>query len=168
MEVIMRGLDLIIHTESKVSIKDTTHSIDVSESKWDPLFEFLLNVTDSVYFYGLRVIVVDDELLKDVDFAAEEVFVNENYNRILFRVKHANMLNRGLLRNIWLCYDTAVLVFLVDKSDEDTFLEANYKNKLIKNCFTHIEGYFTVYQGMEDDVLWVNSDQNFSSIPFLV
>jgi len=56
----------------------------------------------------------------------------------------------------------------MDKSDENTFLEANYKNDLIKNCFTHIEGYFMVSQGMENDVLWVDSDQKFSTIPCLV
>jgi len=46
----MRGLDLKNHTESTVSIKDTTHSIDLSESKWDPLFKFLLDVNENVYF----------------------------------------------------------------------------------------------------------------------
>lgn len=57
----MGNLDLKIHTECNVSIRDTTHPIDINEFKWDPLFKFLLGVTDNIYFYGLRVIVVDDD-----------------------------------------------------------------------------------------------------------
>lgn len=91
-------------------------------------------------------------MLRDISFAAEEVFVNEDYNRILFRVKKANLLNRGWLKNISLYYDTATLVFLMDKSYEDAFLEANYKDKLIKYCFDDIQGYFVVYQGFKEGV----------------
>ncbi|MFA4867994.1 MAG: hypothetical protein WC623_07345 [Pedobacter sp.] len=163
----MRGLDLKIHAANNISIKDTTHSIDISEFKWDPLFKFLFDLTDSVYFYGVRVLVVNDELEKNIDFAAEEVFINKDYNKILFRIKNINLLSRGLLMKIWSYYDP-LLVFLMDKNDEDIFLEANYKNKGPVISLTHIEGYFIVYPGMEEDVLWVNSDLNFSTIPCLV
>lgn len=144
---------------------DSLHPIDVSESKWDSLFQFLLNNSETVYFYGLRVLVTNEELFNTIGFAAERILINENYNRIFFRLKTANvLLNRSLIRTLWLFFETASLVFLIDRDCEDILLKSSSRNILIKDNITQIDGCFFVYQGVESNVLWVESDQDFSNV----
>lgn len=159
----MNSLDFILYSGKKASIMDCLHEIDIGEIKWNSLFKYLIDNTDTGYFYGFRVTEVNGELTKIVDLIAEEVFINKDYNRLLFRVKTANLiLNRSLLNRLWLYYESAALIFLMDRNDERIFLEESRKNIFIKDFFNLLEGYFFLYQGVEDNVLWVESDQDFT------
>ena len=85
----MSGTDFKRHQSNQISIKDLNQDIDISSTKWNSLFNFLLNDADVVYFEGSNSNYDDEDFENNVRHVSESVLLDHHKNyRILFRAKN--------------------------------------------------------------------------------
>jgi len=155
----MSSLDFNVYRTNFVSIKDTVHDVDISEGKWDVIFDSLSRNAESIYFYGSRRWVADDDLENLALSLGEEVMIDEDpdHCKLLFRLKPISMMfNRKSLSKIWLYYEYPSIIFLQDKEEEVKLAEILEYDKLYYSDIIEIlKGVTLTYQSFEPDVLWL-------------
>ena len=158
----MMSLDIKKHTDYIWSIKDLNHDLDISESKWDFVFNHFFESSEAVYFDGARINFMDDDFLKTVSYVSEEILFDDpdEHFRILLRVKSANLiLNRNLLSKLWIYYEQPAIFFLDDTSVECSYVKCYGENYSTIKCLNKIKGYRMLYSLAEQDVLWIRSNE---------
>jgi hypothetical protein len=159
------SLDIKKHTDYVWSIKDLTHDLNISEKKWDLIFNHFVENSEVAYFGGARTNFMDDDFLKTVEYVSEEVLfddVDEHF-KILFRIKPANLiLDRNLLSKVWAYYEQPAIYFFDDRRIEASFSECYKKNYFVVKCLGNIKQYQMLYCMAEQDVLWISSNQDIN------
>lgn len=159
------NLDLI-RFGNRITIKDLNQDLDISDRKWDFVFEYLLSETAIVYFEGFRLWVEDEDFIKNINYLADQVLVNNrDYFIFLCKIKPGFItINRGLLNTMWEYYEYPSLIFLKDENQEQKLVEICNQLPLAKEKITEaLNGVFIARRGGHPDVLWVekSSDVNF-------
>jgi len=156
----MSSLDIKQHQLNLVSIKDLDHDVDISESKWNNMFDTLTMDCEAFYFYSSRLNFMDDEYQPLLTSLADETLIDDNgsYWRVLCRLKPiALMFNRKQLAKLWQYYEHPALIVLKHERDEVT-LVAKCKTKChYDEIINAIDGSAVMYQGMELDVVWIKT-----------
>jgi hypothetical protein len=160
-------LDLFVQG-NRLSIKDLDDDLDISDSKWDFIFEYLVKEAPEVYFEGWHLDSqytdeINSNLLTNVEYLAEKVFIDKNGHHILlFKVKlSAIMLNRSLLSRVWLCYDYPSLIFMRDTSEESKLVESsNQMPKRNTKAISILKNAFIAFRSSQYDVLWVEKSND--------
>lgn len=162
----MDGLDIIVHNENEVSIRDSVHSLDISDFKWNNLMDLLITKSESVYFFGSRLSYETDPR-ESMDYVADEKLYIEDidFEKVLVRVKPVNIINRALFSKLWKAYDESGLVFLTNKKYEQDLIGCMTSNKFGTEIFSRMPGIHFLYRGYEPNVLWIRSNM---SINFLI
>lgn len=162
-------LDLFVH-ENMLTIQDLDNDLDISDSKWDFLFEYLLKEAPEVYFEGWHLDSqyteeINSNLPANVGYLAEKIFIDKDGHHILlFKVKQsAIMLNRGLLNKVWKCYDYPSLIFMRDTLQEERLIKNNNQkpNRWIKRI-SILKSVFIAFRSSQYDVLWVEKSSDLT------
>jgi len=163
----MKGLDINIRNNHEISIMDTNHDLDISESKWDFLINCLLEITEHVYFYGLRLDYYDDNLEKNINFLSEEKLFNKHDGfRILFRLKPSYLVvNRAVLKNVWDLYESPSIIFLKDINYQNSLQKGLFENIRYIEALKEVGGVCILYKSLQPDVLWLLSNEVIPGLP---
>ncbi|WP_214228788.1 hypothetical protein [Pedobacter sp. B4-66] len=157
----MSNLNIVYHNNGEISIKDIGHKLDISESKWDALIDLILEKHSHVFFYGVRLDYFNDDLMETIQYASDDFLMNrnDNFQLILFKVKEANVrLSRGLIGKIWGYYESPSLIFLKDKSNQDSIVSALKASRFYDSLLNSVNGICMLYQSFEEDVLWIKTN----------
>jgi len=163
----MTPLDIKIHNENFVSIKDLSGDLNISDSKWNNLFELLIKVFEGFYFVGNRIWSNIDEYDQTLGYLSEEILIDqgEDYSEILFRLKDSSLIyNRRLASRMWDYYEYPSFVFLGSKENEQ-ILTQGYRSKLLHDdMIERMEEIIVLYRSFEQNVLWIKGDINLTEI----
>jgi hypothetical protein len=157
-------LDLFVKGNG-LSIKDLDDDLDISDSKWDFIFEYLLKEATIVYFEGFRLWVEDNDFMKNVDYLSDGILLDKNsHSVLLFKLKPSSiLLNRSLLNKMWEYYEYPMLIFLKDGTQESKLIELSNQLPLAKDKITEsLNGVFTVRRAGQPDVLWLERSIDLS------
>jgi len=148
-----------------MSILDPNNDLDLSQRKWDQLLDYFVERSQAIYFCGSRINYLDDDIIKNVGYLCEVELINEEFERILIRVKPANVvLNRNLLRNVWNVYERPSLIFSEYKENEDVIKNVLSQRMYFPGLFQQVDGLCLFYQDMQPNVLWLQSNKNISTV----
>lgn len=151
-------LEVNFHKCNHISIKDLSHDIKLSETKWNTLFSLFLENVEGVYFYGLDLNYNDDNLVDAVNYCSEYILVDDyEQSRLVFKVKEASiLLNRALLYEIWNYYYYPSLIFIDDINQERDLINIiNRERGFIKNVLDELNDVKITYMEFERNVLWL-------------
>lgn len=157
----MNDLDIKIHENQVISIKDLSHDLDISESKWNFIFAYLLKEIEVIYFRGHRSQFIDDDFYETINYLSEEILVDKGYDHfsLLFRLKPTNLVfNRTLLSKLWTYYEYPALIFLKDKAEEQNLSTSVESDGYYDDYISLVDGICIVYQSFELNVLWIKGD----------
>ncbi|MDB5114775.1 MAG: hypothetical protein JWQ79_267 [Mucilaginibacter sp.] len=165
----MNDLSIHVHNKQFVSVKDH-HEINISESKWNFIFEFLLKNGQVVYFLGHRYNYMDDEFEKTVFYLREEVLwsVDDPPIHLFFRVKDAAFLsNRNLLAKMWSYYEFPVLIFSNQKSKQDLLTAMIENRDYPEQIMSSIDGLIMVFPPHSfSDFLYIRTSADMPNLFF--
>lgn len=154
----MDDLDIKIHSNGCISIKDLTHDVDISEAKWDQIFNLASEDAEVIYFSARRSNYINDELSSLINNLSQEALFQQatKLNQILVALKPiAMMFNRRQLAKLWQYYDRPAIVMVKDKSNESIIIENFIKNRYYNELLVQIDGIVIYYWGIEPNVLWI-------------
>jgi hypothetical protein len=154
----MSSLDFKVHRTNFVSIKDMTHDLDISEGKWDVIFDALVEKAESIYFYGTRRWVEGADFEDLALSLGEECMIDEGVDhwRLLFRLKPiATMFHRKSLAKLWPCYEYPSIVFLQNKNEEMRLVSMLLGERYFSDIVKVIDGVVFAHQSFEPNVLWI-------------
>lgn len=159
--MINKSLDIKVYNQNQASIKDVAGELDISNNKWDFLFDFFLKGETAVYFEGFRLDFPDEEFESNLEYLSENIlFVEDNFFRILFKVKLSSIaLSRGLISKFWNYYDNSSLIFLKNELEEETLIELSEKREYINEYCKVIKSAYIIYKSFELDVLWIEKSK---------
>jgi hypothetical protein len=120
MIYLVNNLEVYIYNENRISIKDIAEDINISNSQWDFVFDFILDRTVSFYFLGERLDYSDGNLEKCLKLLSEKDLIDtDDYQLVFFKLKSANLLiSRKLLSQLWSYYEYPEIIFLVDDNND--------------------------------------------------
>ena len=150
---------------NQVNIQDLDSDLDISDSKWNFVFEYLLKEAHTVYFEGFRLWVKDNDFLKNVDYLSDEILLDKSsHNVLLFRLKSSSiLLNRSLLSKMWEYYEYPMLIFLKDDAHERKLIEISNQLPLAKDKITEsLKEVFTARRAGQPDVLWLERSKDLT------
>jgi|GEM_PF-2021231 len=160
----MKNINIQIHKPNLISIMDLQGKLDISDFKWKEIFAHFSDSTSAVYFYGLWADYVDEEVVKNIHFVAEEVlFQEQGYEYVLFSIKYANLsLSMNLLSKIWEVYEAPSLIFSSRKEDLGLIKATLMDRFQYDNLFRCVKGLVMFFQKHEDNVLWIAADDDLT------
>ena len=157
-------LDLFVH-KNMLTIQDLNSDLDIGDSKWDFIFEYLLKEAHIVYFEGFRLWVEDNDFLKNVDYLSDGTLLDKNdHNVLLFKLKPSFvLLNRSLLNKMWEYYEYPMLIFLKDDTQEGRLIELSNQLPLAKEKITEsLKEVLIARRAGQPDVLWVEKSKDMT------
>jgi hypothetical protein len=156
----MGSLEFKLYRDNYASIQDLSNGLDISDVKWNVIFDALLKDCSVIYFYGFRIDYADSDFENAVLSLAEEFFIDDGapHFRLLFRLNPiAMMFNRKQLSKLWKYYEDPAIIFLQDGNEEtklfETLLDSHYYSDLIRE----VKSIMLVYSGVQQNVLWLES-----------
>ncbi len=164
----LNNLEVIVYNENLVSIKDTLEDIDISKSKWDFVFDFLLDRTSDFYFLGEKLEYLDSQMKDSLSILSERtIFIDEDYQQVYFKLKAANLIvSRNLLFRLWSYYELPAIIFLVEKKDEKSLSQLVAKQVTYTEFAVSIPGLYIVHRNFEPNVLWIANGVGVQSMIF--
>jgi hypothetical protein len=150
---------------NKVNIQDLNSDLDISDSKWDFIFEYLLKEAPIVYFEGFRLWVEDNDFVKNVDYLSDGILLDKNsHSVLLLKLKPSSiLLNRSLLNKMWEYYEYPMLIFLKDDTQENKLIELSNQLPLAKDKITEsLKEVFTAHRAGQPDVLWLERSKELT------
>jgi hypothetical protein len=156
----MDGINLKTHNDRKVSIKDLLNNINLSQFKWDFLFNSLFEISDAVYFGGQRLYFKNQEFDETISFLSEKILYQDNFT-ILFKLNASGIVvSRNLVSKLWLYYEYPAIFFLKDNNYESELVILYKGNNTYESIIAKTSANLLVlYQSFEQDVLWIQSNQ---------
>lgn len=155
---LMEELDIIRQNENLISIMDMVSDLNISDHKWDFIFDYLVERTNTAYFEGFRKWVRDPDNLKIIDTVSEKVLVVKDEGHvILIKLKWSTvMLNRAMLNTLWEMYEYTRLIFLVMEENESKLIPitAHLPGRIAQH--TSLQGIYVVERKSAPDVLWLS------------
>ena len=148
-----------------LSIKDLSQEIvSISDSKWDFLFESFVSQFESLYFWGWSSYGPNDELSKLILYNSERVLQDNDkmHNRVLLKIRESNiLLSRNSLSELWDHYSYRVLIF-TNEIFYDHMIRHIMDGTVLPEKLDYLGvKYFIIYNGIEEDVLWVKKSNEF-------
>ncbi|MBW4891959.1 hypothetical protein KXQ82_19700 [Mucilaginibacter sp. HMF5004] len=163
----MNSLDIKVHNNYSGSIKDLENEIDISESKWNFIFKTLSGKAETIYFNGRRINYRDNEIDKTIAALSNEVFIDEgtDHFELLFRLNPLDLsFNRNMVSKLWSYFEYPSFIFLNDKAEEGILVETCETQVYYDIMIKIIRGVTILYRSIEQDVLWIKSDQSVSDL----
>jgi hypothetical protein len=162
----MNDLDLVKYGDWKLSIKDLTNDIDISQTKWNFIFKSL---TDSeIYFWGHRHNYIDDEFEQNINFLSDEILISEDKSHTLllfFRLKHIDInYNRNLIAKVWSYFENPALMFLKSITEQDILVRSLKQKLLFEDLLDTVDDIAIIHLGMEFNVLWILGNQELGEV----
>lgn len=139
----------------KIRIEDEV-DIDISQEKWDFIFNNRYFTNCTLYFIGWRLDFIYKTEIKNsldnlINKLAVQVFIDsENHSKLLFKV---NSLDRKGLSKLWQFYEYPSLFFLENTFDETKLVNSfnnNSRNITTQNGFCH---FYKI--DPQTDTLWI-------------
>lgn len=160
----VNGLEIHRYGYNYFSIKDLSGDIDITEKRWDILFEMLMEDSACIYFHGIELNYNDENLIKTVKWLNDNVLFDDiDVNNLLFKIKTSSiLLSRNLVSTLWNYYWSPSLIFMLDENHEDFLRELIGRHFYVKDILEQIEGIKIIYMGAERDVLWLQ--HNFDGL----
>lgn len=158
-------MEKFIYNTNKLSLKDSAKFLDISQKKWNAMFDFFLNRTSSIYFRGSRLEFKSPELSRNIDLLVDgnTLLFDEKYVKIAFKVKIGSVLHgRGLIRDLWNHYEYPCIILLKKELNLNEF-QRLFSARFYEDFFDLIIDGYLIYKSFEPDVLWIEktSDMDF-------
>ena len=155
----MKNLDVKIHNNFEISIKDLANDLDISNKKWDDIISLIYDDSQCVFFYGIRL-NYNDDLENTIGYLADEILIGGDgeFSIIFLKIKDANIISRGLLSKLWNQYDNPSLVFLENIADKNLLVNTIKLSRYYNALLNTVKGLSILSQGFEQDVLWLRSN----------
>ena len=120
MNLVNNTLQGHIYNSNRLPIKDLLTDLNISDSKWDFIFDFILKETTCFYFLGERLEYSDNNLSELIISLSEtDSNIKSDYRKTFFKLKAANlMISRKQLSELWVYYEYPAIIFLGDNSEE--------------------------------------------------
>ncbi len=161
----MNDLDLVVHNENRVSIRDLEKDIDINDAKWNFIFHTILEKTQEIYFKGSRLNFIDDEFENTIRYLSDESFINEStskHSSLLIRLKPFDFkYNRRLLAKVWGYYDNPSLFFLASLENQHGLVRMLKGTFFYDELINSIDKLFIIYLSSQPDVLWFEGNVDF-------
>ncbi len=156
------NLDVAIYNRNHLSIKDLDNELDIGNSKWDFIFDFILANSENFYFLGMRLEYFDHDLINLVDDLCElPISIDKKYFCILIKIKAANLeINRKRLSNLWVRYEYPAIVFRVNSYAETELIRLFNNRATFEEIIGSIENAYLIHKDVEQNVLWVRKSDN--------
>ncbi|RWU06140.1 hypothetical protein [Pedobacter chitinilyticus] len=154
------NLESLIHNDGEISIKDKDVDLDISLPKWDFLMDLLVDYSEYVLFYGLKLNYYDD-IKENIKYLADEILINkhEEFETVLLKIGERHIkVSRSFLGRVWSQYESPSLIFLSNSDDVDKLVSTISKKRFYEGFLTTIEGLCIIYQEYEPNVLWISSN----------
>ncbi|RKS97846.1 hypothetical protein [Chryseobacterium defluvii] len=152
------SLDLFKYNNELISIKDMNNDLEISQAKWNDIFEYFLTQTSHVYFLGFKRWIENDNLMNTINFISEKILVNiGNDNRIILCKLKSNILimDRTLINRMFYYYEYPTLIFIKDINQEEALIKYAEKLPLGDTPLTDLPYLFTASRESQLDVLWL-------------
>jgi len=155
----MKNLDVKIHNNFEISIRDLANDLDISNKKWDDVISLISDNSKCIFFYGIRL-NYNDDLENTIGYLADEILIGGDgeFSIIFLKIKDANIISRGLLSKLWNQYDNPSLVFLENIADKNLLVNTIKLSRYYNALLNTVKGLSILSQGFEQDVLWLRSN----------
>jgi hypothetical protein len=151
------NLESYIHNSNKISVRDLTGDININQSRWNNIFDFILERTSAIYFRGTRLEYMNANSSNNIELLVDQNIqqAEKGYYKVVFKIKNGSIaLGRGLISEVWNCYEYPSIISLKEELNSKEF-ERLYQAKHYDDIFAFVEGMYLVYKNFESDVLWV-------------
>ena len=165
----MSVLNIKVHNKQSASINDD-NDLNIGESKWDFLFEFLLEHVESIYFWGTKLKDIDDEFDKLVFSLYEDILLDDGDppNMLLFKVDKSSITSsRDILSLMWNYYEYPTLIFSYYDTNQDQLIEIIDIKYHPEEIASSIKGITLVYPYPMSIVLKIQSSPDMPDLNFL-
>ncbi|MGY4535640.1 hypothetical protein ACVW0P_000034 [Mucilaginibacter sp. UYNi724] len=157
----MGDLELIVHNDSLISIKDTINELDISQSKWGFLFKYFHSNSDSVYFLGHRKQFDDEHFKITIENLSDTIMYADGAKKmfgIFLKLKQLDWsYNRKYISKLWNYYEYPAIIF-VKKKDEDLMIDLIKKGLFYEDIIDLINDIAILSKRFELYVLWINGN----------
>ena len=98
MMQLVNNIEAFVYDNNQMSFKDSIGYINISESKWDFIFNFVVQRTSYFYFLGERIEYFDRDL-KEIQgsLSEKDISVDDSYEPIYFRLRPASVIVKRVL-----------------------------------------------------------------------
>jgi hypothetical protein len=158
----MNDLELTRYDNEKLSKKDLTNDINISQTKWNFIFKSLTG--SKIYFWGHRHNYIDDEFENNINFLSDEILISEGKNHghlLFFRLKLVDLnYNRNLLAKIWSYFENPAIMFLKNIDEENILVRSLKQRQFFEDLLDIVDDIAIIHLGMEFNVLWILGNQS--------
>ncbi|MGX5687422.1 hypothetical protein [Arcticibacter tournemirensis] len=153
----MSSLELVVHREDYISIKDYENKLDIKDRKWDKFLSPITALCSNVYFEGYRLNYFPDDYYDLLELLTEDVLlVKDGCMQLFVKVKDAYIfIGRGSLASVWDWYEYSALFFLKNSDEEKKLLDLIERKVSITQIARIVSGLYILYKGIEQNVLWL-------------
>lgn len=126
--------------------------VDIANSKWDTLFIKCSNISESIYFKGVRAYYESEEISAVLKKYSNSIFSDTSFGKI---TASSLLISRNGFSNLWEHYEYPFL-FFVGNAVQQKILEQKFKNNwVIEDIMKSLTSSLVIYRSFEQDVIWV-------------
>lgn len=140
------------HNDNLISMRDMEGDIDIANSKWDTLFSKCSDVSENIYFKGVRAYYESEKI---------NALLKNYSNSIISDISFAEitpsrfLISRKGFSNLWQHYEYPFL-FFVGKGVQDKNFEQIFINGwVIEDVMKSLTSSLVIYRSFEQDVIWM-------------
>jgi hypothetical protein len=151
------NFDLFEYSDNRISIKDLQGDLDLSNDKWNFIFELILQKTENYYFLGERIEYFDKDFSSLVDETSICLYQLEpDMGKILINLKPATVvINRRKLLKLWMQYEFAAVLFCGQRTEQSELMRLCKGIASYEEIAGSIENIYLIHKSHELDVLWL-------------
>lgn len=161
-------MEFKIYNNYSSSILDKGRDVNIGETRWDKLFESLVQNTELVYFAGNRKLFVDEEFLLIRNSICEKLLLDvHNSFTLFFKIFDASILvSRKLLSAFFEYYEFPAIFFLKDVGFEHELVKQVRLGENYEVIVSKFNGIYAFSNSFEKGVVWLykSSDMEFPEI----
>lgn len=163
----MTELELIVYSDSFLSIRDNEGDLLLHDLKWNFLFSYLNSNSDFVYFKGGRLWVDDDDFDATVKGLAENIILEDKDSfNIFLKLKPVDwQFNRNLVSKLWEYYEFPSLIFITSQNESD-MVDLIKGKFFVEDVIKGIDEIVVLSRQMELNVLWINGNLTETDLAF--
>jgi len=170
MIILKNNLEAYLYNPNRLSIKNVVGEIDLSDSKWDFLFDYVLKTTKNFYFLGDRLEYSDYKLNNCISFLSESnIRGDRDYYKVFFKLRPANLIvNRKRLSELWSYYEYPAIIFIEKDIETSQLMWLFDSNVTYEEMVGTVSKMYLFHKNFEYNVIWVEQSSDLPEIHYLL
>lgn len=151
-----RSLEVYIYGINSASIRDLNGDLDIANSKWNFLFDFLIYQSRNFYFLGERLEYRDDNFESLVrDLSDRLININFEDRKVLFKLKPASLeISRSRLSSLFMYFEYPAIIFGTE-IDESELFQLYMQPVSYDELIGAVGDASILHRNFESNVLWI-------------